>query len=153
LPAPERLLYAALHLLALGIGLAAVWSRGQALKGNLDNDGLQRVFLADTFWGVAAGLWIITGLIRAFTGIEKGSAYYLSNSMFLVKMGLLGLILILEVWPMTTLIRWRIKLRQGQRPDTNAAPAIARISQVEVALIILMVFTATAMARGIGADL
>jgi hypothetical protein len=36
-PAPERLLYAALHLLALGIGLAAVWSRGQALKGNLDS--------------------------------------------------------------------------------------------------------------------
>lgn len=146
-----RWLFAALHLLALGMGLAAVWSRAHALSGNLDNDGLQRVFLADTFWGVAAGLWITTGLIRAFAGLEKGSAYYLGNSMFLVKMGLLGLILILEVWPMVTLIRWRIKLRQGQLPDTNAAPAIARISQLEVVLVVLMVFAATAMARGIGA--
>jgi putative membrane protein len=148
-----RWLFAVLHLLALGIGLPAVWSRGRALRGNLDNDGLQRVFLADTFWSIAAGLWIITGLIRAFAGLEKGSDYYLDNSMFLIKMGLLGLILILEVWPMITLIRWRTKLRQGQLPDMNAAPAIARVSQLQVVLIVLMVFAATAMARGIGADL
>ena len=148
-----RWIFAALHLLALGIGLAAVWSRGQALKGNLDNDGFQRVFLADTFWGVAAGLWIITGLIRAFAGIEKGSDYYLDSSMFQIKMGLLVLILILELWPMITLIRWRITLRRGQRPDTNAASAMARISQLQVVVVILMVFAATAMARGIGADL
>jgi putative membrane protein len=148
-----RWLFAVLHLLALGIGLAAVWSRSHTLKGKLDNNGLRRVFLADTFWGIAAGLWIITGLIRAFAGLEKGSDYYLGNSMFLIKMGLLGLILILEVWPMITLIRWRSKLRQGQLPDVNAAPAIAQISQLEVVLVILMVFAATAMARGIGANL
>jgi len=146
-----RWLFAALHLLALGIGLAAVWSRAHALRGKLDNGGLQRVFLADTFWGIAAGLWIVTGLIRAFTGLERGSVYYLGNSMFLVKMGLLALILILEVWPMITLIRWRITLRQGHRPDTDAAPMMARISQLEVVLVVLMVFAATAMARGIGA--
>jgi putative membrane protein len=148
-----RWLFAALHLLALGIGLAAVWSRGRALKGKLDDDGLQRVLRADTFWGIAAGLWIITGLIRAFTGLEKGSAYYLGNSLFLIKMGLLGLILILEVWQMVTLIRWRIKLRQGQLPETNAAAAMARISQLQAVLVVLMVFAATAMARGIGADI
>ena len=148
-----RWLFAALHLLALGIGLGAVWSRSRVLKSNLDNDGLRRVFLADAFWGIAAGLWIITGLVRAFAGLEKGSAYYLGNTMFLVKMGLLGLILILEVWPMITLIRWRITVRQGQLPDVKAAPTMARISQLEVVLVVLMVFAATAVARGIGADL
>ncbi|HOA23930.1 MAG TPA: DUF2214 family protein [Aggregatilineales bacterium] len=148
-----RWLFAVLHLLGLGIGLAAVWSRSRALRGDLNNDGLQRVFLADTFWGIAAGLWITTGLIRAFTGLEKGSAYYLGNSMFLIKMGLLLVILVLEVWPMVTLIRWRLKSRQGELPNVSAAPAIARISQVQVGLVILMVVAATAMARGIGADL
>lgn len=148
-----RWLFAGLHLLALGIGLAAVWSRGQTLQGTLHKDKLQRVFLADTFWGIAAGLWIITGLIRAFAGLEKGSTYYLSNGMFLVKMGLLGLIIILEIWPMITLIRWRIRFRQGELPDMTAAAAIARISQIQVVLLVLMVFAATAMARGIGADL
>ncbi len=99
-----RWLFATLHLLALGMGLGAIWVRGHALQGNLDGEGLRRVFLADTFWGLAALLWIVTGLVRAFGGLEKGSAYYLQNETFLIKMGLLGLILLLEVWPMVMFI-------------------------------------------------
>jgi putative membrane protein len=143
-------LLASLHLLALGMGLPAVWARGRALRGKLDEGGLQRVFLADTFWGLAAGLWIVTGLIRAFGGVEKGTAYYLSNSAFLIKMALLGLILLLEVWPMVTLMRWR-RGGGGALPSATAAATIARISWLQAGLVIMMVFAATAMARGYGA--
>jgi putative membrane protein len=65
-------------------------------------------------------------------------------------MVLLLVILALEVWPMVTLIRWRIQIAHGQRPDTSAAPAIARISVVQAVLVVLLVLAATAMARGIG---
>jgi putative membrane protein len=140
-------LLAALHLLALGIGLGAVGVRAQVLGGSLDRVALGRVFLADTFWGVAAVLWIVTGLLRAFAGFEKGTTYYLHNSVFLLKMALLILILGLEVWPMVTLIRWRIH----ETPDTTRAGRLARISWVQAALVILMVFAASAMARGYGA--
>lgn len=75
-----RWIVAALHLLALGVGLGAVWARGRALRGELDAQGLLRVFYADTLWGIAAGIWIATGLARAFTGLEKGSAYYLHTT-------------------------------------------------------------------------
>ena len=146
-------LLASLHLLALGIGLAAVWTRGRALRGQLDSNGLQRVFLADTLWGVAAVLWIATGLVRAFGGIEKGTAYYIQNDAFLIKMILLGLILILEVWPMVTLIQWRVRVRRNQLPNTNVAATMASISWVQTGLVILMVFAATAMARGYGMQL
>jgi len=43
-----RWLLAALHLLALGIGLGAVWARGRALQADLDVSGLRRVVYADT---------------------------------------------------------------------------------------------------------
>jgi putative membrane protein len=135
-----RWLLASLHLLALGIGLMAVWTRGRGLQGLLDKEGLHRVFLADTFWGIAAGLWIATGLLRAFAGLEKGTAYYLQNHAFLLKMALLVLILLLEAWPMVTLIRWRVQLGRGKQPDTTVAPTLARISWVQTALVILMVF-------------
>jgi len=137
----------------LGIGPAAVWMRGRALSDQLDQAGLQRVFLADTFWGVAALLWIATGLVRAFGGVEKGTAYYLQNDAFLIKMALLVLILILEVWPMVTFIRWRVGVRRGELPNTSAAATLARISWVQAGLVILMVFAATAMARGYGMQL
>ena len=70
---------AALHYLALAIGLPAVFLRGRALKGTLDDAGLRRLFAADSAWGVAAALWVATGLLRAFAGLEKGSAYYLQS--------------------------------------------------------------------------
>jgi len=78
-----RWLLAGFHLLALGIGLGAVWVRGRALSARLDAVGLRAVFLADNFWGGAAGLWIGTGLWRLLAGLEKDTAYYFHNHLFL----------------------------------------------------------------------
>jgi putative membrane protein len=146
-----RWFLAAFHLLALGIGLGAVWIRGRALKSPLTPTDLRRVFLADTVWGLAALLWLSTGLWRLLGGVEKATEYYLNNHVFLTKMGLFLLILILEVRPMVILIRWRRRAAQGELADTRAAPLMARISFVQAGLVALMVFAAAAMARGIGA--
>jgi len=145
-----RWLLAAVHLLALGVGLGAVWARGRALQARLDVPALRRVFYADTWWGIAALLWISTGLVRAFGGYEKGAFYYLHNHLFWAKMGLLAAILLLELGPMIALIRWRVAVARGAEPDTRAARRFARISFVQAVLVVLMVLAATAMARGYG---
>jgi len=139
-----RWLLAAVHLLALGVGLGAVWARGRALQAPLDVPALRRVFYADTWWGIAAVLWIGTGLVRAFGGYEKGAFYYLHNHLFWAKMGLLAAILLLELGPMIALIRWRVAVARG------AASRFARISFVQAVLVVLMVLAATAIARGYG---
>jgi len=146
----NRWLLASVHVLALGIGLGAIVVRASALRGELSGTALRRVFNADTAWGIAALLWISTGLLRAFAGFEKGSAYYLSNTWFWFKMALLVAILLLEAWPMTTLIRWRIGAGRGRAIETSRAVAMSRISMVQAVLVIAMVFAATAMARGFG---
>ncbi|MGH7449315.1 MAG: DUF2214 family protein, partial [Longimicrobiales bacterium] len=84
-----RWLIAALHLLALGFGLGAIWVRAMSLRGAIDSAALRRAFHADAIWGMAALVWISTGLLRAFAGLEKGSAYYLQNHAFWLKMTLL----------------------------------------------------------------
>jgi putative membrane protein len=146
-----RWLLAALHLLALGIGLGAVWARSRAFRAPLDPAGVRRVLSSDSWWGLSALLWISTGVIRAFAGFEKGTSYYIHNKLFLIKMGLLLLILLLELGPMLTLIRWRIALAKGQTVDTRSAPRFALISSIQTVLIVLMVLAATGMARGFGA--
>lgn len=143
-----RWLLASLHLLALPLGLSAVWARNRALTSAQSNQDLKRVFVADNLWALAAALWIATGLWRVFSGLEKGSSYYLHNRVFYTKMGLLVLILLLEIWPIVTLIRWRNAVRRGATVDTAPAGALARISRVQAGLVVLMVFAATAMARG-----
>ncbi len=142
-----RWLIATLHLLTLPLGLGAVWARSRALR-RVQSGDLQRVFVADNLWALAAFLWISTGLLRAFGGLEKGATYYLHDRVFFVKMGILVTILALEIRPMITLIRWRIAERRKISPDLNAAPRLALISQIQAGLVILMVFAATAMARG-----
>lgn len=145
-----RWLFAWLHLLGLGIGLGAVWTRARALRGLLDEAGLRRVFHADAWWGVAAVIWIGTGLVRVIGGLEKGTDYYLRNHVFWGKMALLLVVLLLEISPAVTLARWRGQVARGAQPDIAPAGRFARISYVQAVLVLLMVLAATAMARGIG---
>ncbi len=149
---------AVLHLLALAIGLPSVLGRaralGRAARETAHGDALRGAFRADTLWGVSAILWIGTGLWRYLAGMEKSAAYYNGNHFFLAKMGLLAVILLLEIWPMVKLIRWRIAVRGGASADAVATPEAARriaaVSYVQGAFVVLMVFFAVGMARGLG---
>lgn len=144
-----RWLLAALHLLALGIGLESVWARGRALRRPLDADGLSRVFTHDNWYGIAALLWWPTGIARAFFGFEKGTGYYLAQPFFLAKLALLVPLVAVEFWVMLILLRWRRQLQRGEPIDAARAPLMARISAWETYAIILMVFFATAAARNV----
>ena len=148
-----RLALAALHLVALGVGLGSVWARARALgERPLDVGSARRAFAADAWWGVSALLWIGTGLWRVLAGTEKATGYYLGNRAFHAKMGLLLLVVALELWPAATLVRWRVAVRRGTPPSApDTARRIATISYVQAALVALMVAAATSMARGYGA--
>jgi len=141
-------LLATLHLIALGVGLGAAYARARALRGALDDAGLSRVFFTDALWGLAGLLWLVTGVLRAFAGFEKGTAYYLSTGLFHAKIGLFVVILVLETWPMAALMRWRSQRRRGDAVETSGARALARISHAQAGLVLIIVFLATAIARG-----
>jgi len=143
-------LLATLHILTFGLGFYAIWSRASALKKLNDVSGLTEVFKADSLWGLAALLWIATGLWRAFGGLGKGSDYYLHSNTFIAKMSFFLLVFIIEIKPMVTLIQWRIRKRKNEAINFSAARTLSILSQIELGLLIIIVSLATAMARGIG---
>lgn len=145
-------LISALHVMALAIGLPGVFLRGRALEAVAKGDltALPRAFAADNAWGIAAALWVVTGLLRAFGGFEKGTAYYLHHNVFWLKLGLFGLIFALELYPMVTLIKWRGQQKKNLPLELSKAPLLARLSHAELALTLVIPFVAAAMARGIG---
>jgi putative membrane protein len=156
MPPMLRVVLAALHLLALGLGLGAVLTRGNALREPVSGNSLQRALRADALWGIAAALWVVTGLWRLLGQVEKPLAYYLQNGYFLSKMGLFLGILALEIWPMWVMIRWRRSSQRSALAKDVVVPATARriamISHTEALLVVLMVFAAAAMSRGFGFD-
>ncbi|MFM0225512.1 DUF2214 family protein [Paraburkholderia dipogonis] len=145
-----RWLLAAIHLLAYGFALASILRRTWALRRATVPAALRSVFRADTRWGISALVLVVTGLMRAFGSYEKGADYYLHEPLFHLKMTLLVIILILEVPSMLALMRWRAAVRKGAVPDLHKARSYARYSVIQTILLVLMVFAATGMARGVG---
>jgi putative membrane protein len=149
-----RITLAAFHLIALGLGMGAVLRRGSSLREPLTADSLRRAFSADSLWGIAAALWLVTGVWRMAAGIEKPREYYEMNYVFIAKMVLFVAIFALEIMPMLTLRKWRKEVRAGTDPGMFApvlkAHRIAMISHVQALLVVLMVFAAVTMARGYG---
>lgn len=148
-----RIVLAALHLLALGIGMGSIYGRGRALrKLGSSPEALRRVFTTDTWWGIAAVLWIVTGVWRALGSTEKVSSYYWHNHLFLAKMGLLAAILLLEIWPVVTFVRWRRSAFVSESQDSLAPTGrkLAIVSDVQLLLLLGMVVAAVMLARGYG---
>ncbi|MDH3457307.1 MAG: DUF2214 family protein [Gemmatimonadota bacterium] len=141
---------AALHLLALGVGLGAIFARARALNHVRHQPRLRTIFFANNLWGVAALLWLGTGLWRAFGGLEKAAAYYFAEPLFHAKLGLVALLIVLEIWPMVTLIRWRLAVRRGDSVSLARAQGMARVSYLQTLIVIAIVFLAVGISRGAG---
>ena len=152
-----RIVLAALHLLALGIGFGSVWARANALgERPFSAAAARRAIRADAWWGIAALLWIGTGLWRALASTEKATAYYMHNHVFFAKMGLFLVILALEITPIVVMGRWRKldrQLRDQWQPDVQQAARMRTISHIEAFVVFMMVIAAVMLARGYGANL
>lgn len=142
-------LVSALHVLGIALAFGSIYARRRALKNTpLDNVSTQAALFADTWWGVSAIILIGSGLLRAFAGLEKGAHYYLHNWLFHAKLTAVVVILLLEIWPMITLLRWRLALKRGQAVDASAAGRIARISFVQLHLLAAALIAAPFISRG-----
>lgn len=147
-------LFASLHYLALALGLGSVFMRGiyiRSLMRNPKNEGdLSRMLISDGVWGGAALLWIVSGLMRAFGGLEKGTEWYLHHPLFQLKMALFLLVWIIEMPLMISFIKWRISIKNGSAIDFSKLQRFRLHNDVEVVLIVALAFVASFMARGIG---
>jgi putative membrane protein len=148
---------ASIHYLALAVGFWGLADRtisARRLSRDSKNnpDLWAALFRGDNLWGIAALLWIASGLYRAFGGLEKAREFYLGNGFFHVKMTLFLLVFAVEIMPMVRLIgaRGRRKKDPATAPLTaDELKKIFRAGMIEIHLLILVIFVATLMARGV----
>jgi putative membrane protein len=140
-------LLSAIHLLTLALGEAAIFARGRALARPLDDDGWKRLLAADNAWGIAAILWIVSGVLRVFYG-GREPGFYWRNGFFWVKLALFAGVFALELAPMTTFIRVRIARRRGVAIPRFPIDVYRRINAAELGLVATIVVVAAFMARG-----
>jgi len=140
-------LLSAIHVLTLALGLRALGARGRALAQPLDDPGWKQLLAADNQWGIAALLWITSGMARVNFG-GKDPSFYFRNGFFWIKMSLFVLVLLLEIRPMITFIRARIARGRKMPPPVFPVATFRRINHAEAMLVVVIVFIAAFMARG-----
>jgi putative membrane protein len=137
------------HLLAFAIAaiLAAEWVAATSLNPG----GVARLQRLDRYYGVAATLLIIVGILRVLYA-GKGTLFYTSNPIFWAKMAAFGLVGLLSIAPTVTIMHWGRKARSdaGFLPRETELARLRRWIAAELVLFVPIPIFAAMMARGVG---
>jgi putative membrane protein len=139
------------HFLGIMTLMATLVAEHVTLQPEMTRVHLQRLAMIDLFYGMAAGLVFLTGLLR-FAYFGKGVYFYLGNPVFYVKVGMFLLVALISIYPTMQFLSWRKMLKQGDLPPLDP-PTIKRLRaviRIELSLLIVIPLLAVLMARGIG---
>jgi len=139
------------HIAAFAVAATLVYEF-VAFRKNLTVHEARRILHVDTAYGISAAVVIIAGLLRVFY-FEKGSAFYLNNTMYWVKMGLFILAGLISIYPTIRFLKWRTNLKEDKAPEfsDDEYKRIRLSIHLELVCILLILLVAPMMARGIGA--
>lgn len=120
------------------------------LKRSLSRDGVIQLQLIDRWYGISAGLVVLTGLMLVFFG-AKGSAYYAHSAIFWIKMTLFVAVALISIAPTRAFLGW------NQRGTADGAVLLddAEYSRlrtflwIQIGLLVLIPLWAVLMANGV----
>ena len=142
---------ASLHHIAAFTVAACLVYEFVAYRQNLTVAEARNIQRVDLAYGIAAGVVLVFGFLRVYF-FEKGSAYYFSNHVFWTKIVLFVIIGLLSIYPTIRYIKWNPVLAENKVPEIPEKEYrnIRLLLWLEMAGLVLILFAAPLMARGIG---
>jgi putative membrane protein len=142
---------ATLHHLCAFVLTACLIFEFVAYRNGLGVEEARKIQRVDLVYGISAGLLIAVGLLRVFF-FEKGSNFYFNNSIFWTKIALFTIVGLLSIYPTVRFIKWNSVLSENRSPEIPEAEFknVRLMLWLELAGLVLILFAAPLMARGIG---
>src|SRR5215831_6979682 len=142
------------HFLGMMMLMATLLAEHVTLQPQMIRLHIQRLAMIDLFYGIAAGIVFLTGLLR-FAYFGKGIHFYLGNPLFYVKVGMFLLVALISVYLTRRFLAWRKMLTQGDPPalDPHTVTRLRIVIRLELGLLLVIPLLAVLMARGIGRTL
>ncbi len=105
----------------------------------------------DGIYGLAAIVVVATGILN-WMNFGKGTEYYSSNSLFILKFSLFILVGLLSIYPTVWLLRYKKRNKENPPEEIEIAnfKQLKQIIHIELVLMALIPLLATLMANGIG---
>lgn len=140
-----------LHHLAAFTLTAAVIYEHTTFRKDLSLADARRMQRMDIVYGVSAGVVLIVGLLRVFY-FEKGAPFYARNWFFWIKMLGFALAAVLSIFPTIRFVSWNKFFAKNQAPEISEQEfsRIKWILRLELFAVVLILFSAAMMARGLG---
>ena len=147
----SQAILAYLHYLSIFVLFALLSIEQVQFKLPLNLRRARSLMITDIAYGVSASVVLLTGTLRVFWS-DKGLDYYLSNSLFLTKVGLFLLIGVISTWPTFTFLNWRNDLLAEKVPEVSERQArwVTLCIRIELLLLLAIPLLAVFMARGCG---
>jgi putative membrane protein len=111
----------------------------------------RRIQRMDLLYGISAGFVLIVGVLRVFY-FEKGAPYYAQNWFFWTKMAGFALVALLSIYPTIRFVSWNKFFARNQIPEISdqEVARVKMIMRLELLAIVIILFSAAMMARGVG---
>jgi putative membrane protein len=138
------------HLLAFTL-VAALAIEAVLLKEELTLSTARRIQIADMTYGASAGVLLAVGALRVFI-FEKGAAYYLHSTPFLIKISTFMLVALLSIATTVEFLSWSKQIKQGRLPAVDPARRrkLRLVIYIEIVGIAIILLHAALMAKGVG---
>lgn len=146
-----QVIAAYLHFIGIMALMATLLAEHATLQPNMTRIQMQRLVSIDQFYGIAAVLVLVTGVLR-FAYFAKGMPFYLANPLFYIKVGIFVAVGLISIYPTRRFLSWQRMLRQDQLPevDDESVTRLRVVVRLELGLLLIMPLLAVLMARGIG---
>jgi len=141
-----------LHFLAILTMVVFISSEAALCRAEWLNAAVvERLARVDMIYGISAMVVLATGVARTWWGI-KGTAWYWSNPLLHLKLGLFIIVAVISIFPTRTYLRWRRALRSGGTLPAEAEVRKARkLVMIQAHIIAVIPLVAVFFARGFGA--
>jgi putative membrane protein len=138
----------ALHV--LGIALVSTFSTLRLFS--LRAKDVQQTRLADNGNGIGSVFMLGAGFWRLFAELDKPLGFYTENPVFWVKMGAIGLMVALEIYPQYVVLPWHVRhgRKQAIEPRPGQFERMFRLCVLQVPCIVVVIVCAAMMSRGVG---
>jgi len=144
-------LFAWLHLVAVGLAVGLLLSEYWLCRRIPDRLQVRLLGMVDLGYFLALIGSLATGLARLLY-FGQGTAYYLANRLFWLKIALLAVIALVALFPTLQYIRWNREARSAPSfaPLTRELERVRGSLALQLGLMLLLPLLAILVARGHG---
>ena len=138
------------HFIAIFALASVIAGELLLLRKTLPADLFARLRNVDRWYGIVAGLVIVTGVLRLILGL-KGAAFYTHNPIFWTKMALFVAVGLISIGPTVAYLGWP----KRASPDGSIVLGDAELGRIrglvllQLALFVFIPLCAVFMARGL----